>query len=148
MTATLSNPILGLRQITIPVQLAAFSTSAADLVTNYAVGFAGQIQGAKFVTTLAGTGSGATQTFSVKITAQPSGTVSTVTGLSATVTLAGTATTGVVQAFGTMTGATNTNAGVYFDATDTLSISVAAGGTVFTAGQGFILLEVAKLDGQ
>lgn len=148
MTATLSNPVLGLRQISIPVQLAAFSTSAADLVTNYIVGFAGQIVGAKFITTQAGTGTGATQTFSFKITAQPSGTVSTVTGLSATVTLAGTATTGVVQAFGTMTGATNTNAGGYLDASDTLSISVAASGTAFTAGAGVILLEIAKLDGQ
>lgn len=148
MTATLSNPILGLRQISFPVQLAAFGTGAQDLVTTYTMGFAGQIIGAKFITTLAGTGTGATQAFSIKITAQPSTTVSTVTGLSATITLAGTATTGVVQAFGAITGATNTNAGGYFDATDQISISVAAGGTVFTAGNGVLILEVAKLDGQ
>jgi hypothetical protein len=64
------------------------------------------------------------------------------------VTLAGTATTGAVQAFGAMTGATNTNAGGYFDASDTLSISIAAGGTAFTAGVGSLVLRIAKLDGQ
>lgn len=140
--ATLTNPVLGYRHVPLHVSLAAFGTSAQDYITSLPFGYAGQILGIDFVTTLAGTGSGATQAFSVKIN------TTAVTGLTATITLAGTATTGVVQSFGAITGTVNASSGGYFKAADTLTISVAASGTVFTAGSGFFLLRLAKLDGQ
>lgn len=140
--ATVVNPVLGYRTITVPVQLASFGTSAQDLITGLTIGFAGQMLGIDFVTTLAGTGTNASQAFSVKLNS------TAVAGLSATINLAGTATTGVVQSFGALTGAVNTNAGGYFDYNDTLTITCAASGTVFTAGMGFLLIRMAKLDGQ
>jgi hypothetical protein len=140
--ATLTNSVLGYRHLPLHLSLAAFGTAAQDYIAALPFGYAGQILGIDFITTLAGTGSGATQTFSVKI-----GTT-VVTGLAATITLAGTAATGVVQSFAAMTGAVNTSAGGYFRATDTLTISCAASGTVFTAGSGILLLRLAKFDGQ
>lgn len=142
MTATLTNPVLGQRIESFPCPLAGFGTSAQDLVTAWTPGIAGQILGFEAIVLRAGTGTGATQTFQLYIGS------TAVTGLAQTLTLAGTATTGAVKPSGTMTGATNTAAGGYFKATDTWTITCAASGTVFTAGDVVFKIKYAKLDGQ
>lgn len=141
-SATLTNANLGHRIESFSCPLSGFGTSAQDLVTNYTIGCAGQVTGFEAIVIKAGTGTGATQTFQLYI----DGTA--VAGLSQTLTLAGTATTGVVQASGTMTGAANTAAGGYFKATSKFTITCAASGTVFTAGDVMFKLKYSKLDGQ
>jgi hypothetical protein len=124
----------GVMTIPIPIQLASMTTSAADLITAYTPGFAGKILSADFVTTTLGTGSGATQAINLEV-----GTTN-LTGGVVTVTLASTDTLGEISA-GTAVTAANT-----FTASDSISIEVAAGGTVFTAGSGVLLLRVQNTD--
>lgn len=110
------------------------STAAIDLLTNYTPGFRFKILSIDFVTTVAGTGSGASQTFNLEI-----GTTN-LTGGVVNVTLASTATVGAITAGSAVT-ANNTGT-----ASDNISLEMAAGGTVFTAGAGYFVIRLQNLD--
>jgi len=124
----------GVETVTIPVQLASMTTAAADLMTAYTPGYKFKVLSVDFATTKLGTGSGATQTLNLAIGS------TAVTGGVVNPTLAGTATLGALTA-GTAVTAANTGA-----ATDTLSVKVAASGTVFTAGEGVLLVKIQNMD--
>lgn len=109
-------------------------TSAIDILTTYTPGFKFKLLSLDFVTTVAGTGAGASQVFNLEI-----GTTN-VTGGVCTVTLASTDTIGKITA-GTAITAANTGS-----ATDTISIEMAASGTVFTAGAGYFLIGIQNMD--
>lgn len=126
----------GIHTLSIPIQLAAMTTSAADLVTNFTPGFKFKILAVDFVTTTLGTGSGASQTLNLEI-----GTTN-VTGGVVNPTLAGTDTLGELTA-GTAVTAANTGS-----ASDTISVEVAASGTAFTAGAGVLLVRIQNMDVQ
>lgn len=127
---------VGVQTVTIPLTSLAtgLSTSAIDLLTEYVPGFRGKLLKFDFVTTVAGTGSGASQVFNLEIE------TTNVTGGVLTVTLSSTDTIGKVTA-GTAITAANT-----FSATQKLSIEMAASGTVFTAGAGYFVLKLQNLD--
>jgi len=125
---------IGVQVVTVPVQLASFTTAAADIITNYEPGFAFKVLGIEFVTTTIGTGTSASMVFNAEI-----GTTN-LTGGVLTLLLANTDTLGKKISATAITGA-NTGA-----ATDTLSLEVAASGTVFTAGAGFFLIKLQNLD--
>ena len=110
------------------------STSAIDILTGFTPGFAFKILDWGFATTVAGTGSGASQTFNLEI-----GTTN-VTGGSLVVTLASTSDIGEITAATAITAA---NIGT---ASDTISIEMAASGTVFTAGAGYFFIKMQNLD--
>lgn len=111
------------------------STSAIDLLTGFTPGHAFKIVKFAFVTTVAGTGSGASQVFNIEI-----GTTN-LTGGVLTLTLASQAT------IGTVTSATAITANNVGTKTDTISIEMAASGTVFTAGAGYFVITIQNLDG-
>lgn len=127
---------VGVYNMTVPLTSLAtgLSTSAIDLMTGIVVGHKFKILGFYFVTTVAGTGSGASQTFNLEI-----GTTN-VTGGSLNVTLASTSDIGEVT---TSTAITAANTGT---ASDTLSIEMAASGTVFTAGAGYFVIRIQNMD--
>lgn len=124
----------GCETISFPIQLDAMTTAAADLLTNYVVGYGFKILSVSFVTTTIGAGAGGSQVLNLEI-----GTTN-VTGGVTTITLAGTDTLGELTAGTAVTAA---NVGT---PTDTLSVEVAAGGTVFTAGAGILLVKIQNLD--
>lgn len=124
----------GVQTLAIPIQLAAMTTAAADLVTNYTPGYKFKILAVDFVTTTLGTGSGASQTLNLEI-----GTTN-VTGGVVNATLGSTDTLGKLTAGTTVTAA---NTGTV---SDTLSVEVATGGTVFTAGSGILLVKIQNMD--
>lgn len=111
------------------------STSAIDILTNFTPGFPFEIVKFQFVTTVAGTGSSASQTFNLEI-----GTTN-VTGGSLNLTLASQATIGAI------TDATAITANNTGSDTDTISIEMAAGGTVFSAGAGYFVITLRNLAG-
>lgn len=119
----------------IPIQLASMTTAAADLITDFVPGFRGKIVSAQFFTTTLGTGSGASQTLNFEIGS------TNLTGGVTTLTLATTTPLGNRIAATAITG-NNT-----FAATDTISLEVAASGTVFTAGAGILTVILQNLDG-
>ena len=119
----------------IPIQLAAMTTSAADLITGFVPGFRGKIVSAQFFTTTLGTGSGASQVLNFEI-----GTTD-VTGGVTTLTLATTTPLGNRIAATAITGNNE------FTATDAISLEVAASGTVFTAGAGVLEVILQNYDG-
>ena len=125
---------VGIQTVAIPLQLAAMTTSAADLMTTYTPGYAFELLSLEFITTTLGTGSGASQVLNLEI-----GTTN-VTGGALTLALADTDTLGKKKAATAITAA---NVGT---ASDAISIEVAAGGTVFTAGAGFLLLKLRNMD--
>lgn len=125
---------VGIMTVPIAIQLAAMTTAAADLITNYTPGFKFKLLSADFVTTTIGAGAGATQTLNLEIGA------TNVTGGVVNPTLASTDTLGEITAGTAITGA-NTGS-----ATDTLSVEVAAGGTVFTGGAGLLLVKIQNMD--
>lgn len=136
-TGTASDTIAagaGVFTLAFPITLASMTTAAADLLTNYVLGFAFKLLSVSFATTTIGAGAGASQILNLEI-----GTTN-VTGGTVTITLAGTDTLGELTAGTAITGA-NTGS-----ASDTLSIEVAAGGTVFTAGDGVLLIKVQNMD--
>lgn len=111
------------------------STAAIDLLTELTLGHKFKLLSFKFVTTVAGTGSGASQTFNLEI-----GTIN-VTGGVLNPTLASTNTIGKITS-GTAITANNVGS-----ETDTLSIEMAASGTVFTGGAGYFVIEIQNLEG-
>lgn len=110
------------------------STSAIDLLTAITPGFKFKLLSLAFVTTVAGTGTSASQTFNLTIGATAT------TGGSLVLTLASQATIGVVTAASAIT-ALNTGA-----ANATLSLKMAAGGTAFTAGAGYFVIKLQNMD--
>jgi len=133
--ATLA-PTAGISTLSIPITLASMTTSAADLVTAYTPGYKFKILAVDFATTTVSTGDGASQVINVEI-----GTTN-VTGGVVTATLAGTDTLGELSS-GTAVTAGNTGS-----ASDTISVEVAASGTVFTAGDGVLLIRIQNMDVQ
>ncbi len=125
---------VGIQTLAIPIQLASLTTAAADLVTEIVPGFRFKVLKVDFVTTKLGTGSGASQTINLEI-----GTTN-VTGGVVNPTLGSTDTLGKVTAGSSVTAA---NVGL---ATDSLSVEVAASGTVFTAGEGILLVRLQNMD--
>lgn len=138
-TGTASNTIaagVGVSSFIAPLSSLAtgLSTGALDLLTGYTPGYRFQLLAIDWVTTLAGTGAAASQIFNLEINA------TNVTGGVVTVTLASTATVGSITAGTAITAA---NIGT---ATDTISLEMAAGGTVFTAGAGYFVIRIRNLD--
>ncbi len=136
-TGSASNTLaagVGVTTIPIAIQLASMTAAAAELMTNYTLGYAFKILSLAFITTTISTGAGASQTITLKIG------VNAVTGGSLALTLAGTNTLGKLTSATNITAA---NTGAY---TDVLSIEVANAGTVFTAGNGILLLQVQNMD--
>lgn len=127
---------VGISTVTIPLTslVTGLGVLAIDLLTNYVPGYAFKLLAFDFITTVAGTGAGASQVFNLEI-----GTTN-VTGGVLTVNLAGTATIGV-QTNGTAITAANTGT-----SSDSLSIEMAAGGTVFTAGAGYFVIKIQNMD--
>lgn len=127
---------VGIYTLAIPLSSLAtgLSTSALDLLTNYTPGYAFKLLAFDWVTTIAGTGSGASQVFNLEIGS------TNVTGGVLTVTLGSTATVGSIT---NGTAITAANVGT---STDTISLEMAGGGTVFTAGAGFFLIKIQNLD--
>lgn len=127
---------VGVNTVAIPLQSLAtgLSTSAIDLLTNYTPGYKFKILGLSFVTTVAGTGASASQVFNLEIGS------TNVTGGVLTLALADTDTIGKVTA---ATAVTAANTG---SASATISLEMAAGGTVFTAGGGYFLLKIQNMD--
>lgn len=111
------------------------STSAIDILTGYTPGFPFRIVDFTFTTTVAGTGSSASQVFNLEIGSTD------VTGGVLTLTLASQATIGTVTS---ATAITALNEGTE---TDTISIEMAASGTVFTAGAGYFTITLQNLAG-
>lgn len=131
--ATLAATV-GIQTIAIPIQLASMTTAAADLMTNYVPGYAFELLSLEFVTTTIGAGAAASQVLNLEIGS------TNVTGGVLTILLADTDTLGEKKAATAITAA---NVGT---AADTLSIEVAASGTVFTAGAGYLLLKLRNMD--
>lgn len=125
-TVTLVHPLTSLAT--------GLSTNAIDLLTGFTPGFDGEIIGLEFVTTVAGTGSGASQVFNLEIGS------TNLTGGVLTLDLASQAT------IGTVTAATAITANNSFTATDTISLEMAASGTVFTAGAGYFVIKMRRKD--
>lgn len=125
---------IALQTLSIPVQLASFTTAAADIMTNFVPGYAFKVLDIQFITTTLGTGASASLVFNAEI-----GTTD-LTGGVLTLALADATPLGNKKAATAITGA---NTGT---ATDSLSLEVAAAGTVFTAGAGFFLVTLQNLD--
>ncbi len=121
--------------LTIPIELASMTTAAADLLTNYTPGFPFKIVKWGFVVTTLGTGTSASQVLNLEIGS------TNLTGGVLTVLLAD------ATPLGKYTAATAITAGNTGSATDTISIEVAASGTVFTAGEGTLIIEIQNLLG-
>lgn len=119
-----------------PPNLSTLSTGGVDVITNMVPGHKFKILSWEFITTLAGTNSGATLAFNLEIGSTDVGT----TPSTCTVNLAGTSDIGERTAGTTVTGA-NTGS-----ASDTLSLEVAGGGTAFTAGTGFFVVKIQNMD--
>jgi hypothetical protein len=124
----------GVETVSLPVDLTSFTTGALDLVTTYLPGYKFKLLDVQYVANKVATGAGATQALQPKITGVA------VTGGLVTPTLANAAVMGVKVA-GTAVTALNTGS-----ATDTISVSAAAGGVVFTAGSGVLLLKIQNMD--
>jgi len=136
-TGTASNTIAagaGVSTIAFHINLVALTAAAADLVTDYVPGYAFKILAVDFTVTTLGTGAGATMSLNLEIGA------TNLTGGVVNPTLANTATLGSLIA-GTAVTANNTGT-----AASTISIEVAAGGTIFTAGQGVLLVKIQNMD--
>lgn len=110
------------------------STLAIDLLTNITIGHAFKILSFDWVTTIVGAGASASQTFNLEI-----GTTN-ITGGVLNPTLASTSTIGAITSGSAIT-ANNTGS-----ASDTLSIEMASGGTVFSSGSGYFVIRIQNMD--
>jgi hypothetical protein len=126
----------GVYLLSVPITLASMGTSAADLMTALPMPHRGKVVGTPyFVTAVAGTGTGATQTLNLEIGSTD------VTGGTITITLAST------SAIGELTTGAAVTAENEFEAGDTLSVEYAASGTVFTAGSGMLYIPIQNTEG-
>lgn len=119
----------------IPSLVTGIGTGGITWMPAYTPGFNFEILQLDYISTLASTGAGATQTF------QPQITGGGVTGGAVTITLANSNTTLGKLVSGTVITAANTGG-----TGDTISIVVNAGGTVFTAGSGYFIMRIRNLD--
>lgn len=138
-TGTASDTIaagVGIFTLIIPLTSLAtgLSTLAIDLLTDYVLGYRFKLLSFDFVTTIVGAGAGASQTFNLEINA------ANVTGGSLNVTLGSTDTIGKITVGSAITAA---NVGT---AANTISIEMAAGGTVFSDGGGYFVIKVQNMD--
>lgn len=127
-------PTGGISTLTKTWDMTVGGTGGANIINGWTPGYRFAIISISGVVTTPSTGSAGTQTIDVQITG-----VATTGGVLVT-TLAGTATAGVVV---------NASAVTAFNigsATDTLSIVVATGGTVYTAGSMDLLITIQNLD--
>lgn len=122
--------------IPVPTDLTALSGGGVDVATGIVIPHKFAIDSWEFITTVAGTGAGASLVFNLEIGAVDVGTVAS----TCTVTLAGTDTIGKRTA-GTAVSGANTGA-----ADATLSLEVAESGTAFTAGSGYFVVWVKNMD--
>lgn len=120
--------------LALPVDLTSLTTLALDLVTAYVPGFKFKLLSATYAVNKIATGAGATQAINPAITGVA------VTGGVVTPTLANAAVMGALVA-GTAITALNTGT-----AADSISVKVAAGGVVFTAGSGVLLIKIQNMD--
>lgn len=125
---------VGVTTLTFVVDLVTLTTLASELMTDYVPGYAFKILAVDFIVTDAGAGAGATQTINLEIGS------TNLTGGVINPTLANTATPGALVS-GTAVTANNTGTNA-----STLSIEVAAGGTIFTSGTGIILVKIQDMD--
>ncbi len=125
---------VGVTTLTFAFDLASLTTGATEVLTNYTPGYKFKILAVDFVVTTPGVGAGATQTLNVEIGS------TNLTGGVINPTEANTATRGALVA-GTAVTANNTGT-----AASTISIENAAGGTVFSAGLGIILIRIQNMD--
>jgi len=136
-TGTASNTIaagVGVFTLALAFDLATLTAAASELLTNYVPGYAFKILAVDFVVTKVGAGAGASMTINLEIGAV------NVTGGVVNPTLGNTTPQGALVAGTAVTAA---NVGT---ATDTLSVEVAAGGTIFTAGTGCLLIKIQNMD--
>lgn len=128
----------GVSDLIIPAtpNLSTLSTGGVDLATGIVLGYKFKILSWEFITTVAGTGSGASLVFNLEIGTVDVGTVAS----TCTVTLSGTDTIGKRTAATAVAGA---NTGT---ATDALSVEVAGSGTAFTDGSGYFVVKVQNMD--
>jgi hypothetical protein len=128
----------GCYKLTIPVtpNMSALGTGGVDVATGIVIGHKFKILSWEFITTLAGTGSGASLVFNLEIGTTDVGTSPS----TCTVTLAGTDTIGKRTA-GTAISGANTGA-----AAAAISLEVAGSGTAFTAGTGYFVVEIQNMD--
>ena len=128
---------VGCSTITIPLTSLAtgLGALAIDLLTNYVLGYAFKLLKFDFVTTVVGAGAGASQVFNLAI-----GGVAVTNTL--TVNLASTNIIGAIS-LGAPSPIVAANTG---NSTATLSIKMAAGGTVFTGGAGYFVIKVQNMD--
>lgn len=137
-TVTAAAAGIGVYDLVIPVtpNMSTLTTGGVDLTTGIVIGHKFKLLSWEFITTLAGTGSGASLVFNMEIQTTDVGTVPS----TCTVTLAGTDTIGKRTA-GTAISGANTGS-----ATDALSIEVAGSGTAFTAGTGYFVIKVQNMN--
>lgn len=125
---------VGVTTLMFHINLVALTAAAANLMSSYVPGYAFKILAVDFVPTTLGVGAGATMSLNLEI----GGT--NVTGGVVNPTEANTATLGTLVAGTAVTAA---NVGT---AAQVLEIEVAAGGTIFTAGQGTLLVKIMNMD--
>lgn len=126
----------GVYMLGVPITLASITTNAMDVATAIPMPHRGKIVGTPvFITAVAGTGSGATQTLNLEINSTD------VTGGAITITLASTSDIGE-KTTGSAVTALNE-----FEAGDTISVEAAASGTVFTAGSGMLYIPIQNTEG-
>lgn len=128
----------GISSITIPVpaNLSTLTTGGVDMTTGIVIPYKFKVIAWEFMTTLAGTGSGASLVFNLEIGTTDVGTVPS----TCTVTLAGTDTIGKRTAATAVSGANTGATGA------ALSVEVAGSGTAFTAGSGYFTVWIQNME--
>jgi hypothetical protein len=136
-TGTASDTIaagVGVTTLMFHINLVALTAAAANLMSSYVPGYAFKILQVDYVTTTLGVGAGATMSLNLEIAG------TNVTGGVVNPTEANTTPLGNLVAGTAVTAA---NVGT---AAQALEIEVAAGGTIFTAGQGTLLVKIQNMD--
>lgn len=126
---------VGIYNLTIPHVIPA-GTSVGEVITAITIGHKFKILGWSFVTTVAGAGAGASRVYNMEIGTTDVGTVPS----TCTLTEASTSDVGELTA-GTAVSGANTGA-----ANATFSIELATGGTAFTAGSGYFVVQIQNMD--
>jgi hypothetical protein len=129
----ITNPVRGLVQLPLAIQLVTLSTAALDILTTWVPGFAFRFVKMELITTTVGTGTSASQEFDAYIDGVA------VTGGTLNFLLADTTPTGKI-----IQGATPTALNIG-SATSTLTISLKTGGTAFTAGAALVMVTLQNL---
>jgi len=128
-----TNQVMGLKTLSIPIALVTLQTAAIDMLTAWTPGYPFRFVKMEFLTTTVGTGSSASQNFQAYIGS------TAITGGTLALALADTTPTGKV-----IQGAAPT-ALDKGGATDTITVSLVASGTAFTAGSGEMIVTLQDL---